>query len=126
MQGKKGTPTMGGLFVLGAVVISTLLLADVRNFHVQMALICVLWLGAVGMIDDWLKLTVGRRNGNRQGLTSLEKILLQIGLGVVLSYFTFEHGHKSKTPHTLFFPFFKNLMILPQARSFVILGTIVL
>ena len=63
-----------------------------------MALVCVLWLGAVGMADDWLKLTAGRRSGSRQGLTSLEKILFQIGLGVVLSYFTYQHGRTSKMP----------------------------
>jgi phospho-N-acetylmuramoyl-pentapeptide-transferase len=126
MKSKKGTPTMGGVFVLASVVLSTLLLADVRNFHVQMALLCVLWLGAVGMTDDWLKLTVGRRNGNRQGLTSLEKILLQIGLGVLLSYFTFQHGQHVEDAHTLFFPFFKNLKIPLNCTGFVILGTIVL
>jgi phospho-N-acetylmuramoyl-pentapeptide-transferase len=126
MKGKKGTPTMGGVFVIGSVVISTLLLADVTNFHVQMAMVCVLWLAAVGIADDWLKLTAARRSGSRQGLTSLEKILFQIGLGVVLSYFTYQHGHAVEDAHTLFFPFFKNLKIPLNLAGFVILGTIVL
>src|SRR4051812_38001553 len=61
MEGKKGTPTMGGILIIGAIAIATLLLADLSNFYVQMALICLLWMGAVGAVDDWLKLTAGRR-----------------------------------------------------------------
>ena len=48
MSGKKGTPTMGGLLIISAIALTTLLLADLRNFYVQMALVCLLWLGAVG------------------------------------------------------------------------------
>src|SRR6266700_1007059 len=126
MKTKKGVPTMGGLFIIGSIVLTTLLLADLRNFHVKMALICVLWLAAVGMADDWLKLTAARRStGSRQGLTSLEKILFQIGLGVVLSYFTFQHGQNVEDAHTLYFPFFKNLKLSMNQAGFIVLGTIV-
>ena len=126
MKSKRGTPTMGGLFIVASIVITTLLLADLRNFHVKMAIICVLWLAAVGMADDWLKLTAGRRSGNRQGLTSLEKLLFQIGLGVLLSYFTYQHGQNIDDAHTLFFPFFKNLKVSLGPAGFIIIGTIVL
>src|SRR5881227_3211150 len=61
MKTKKGTPTMGGLFMIASVVLTIALLADLKNFHVKMALVCVLWLAAVGAADDWLKLTAGRR-----------------------------------------------------------------
>jgi phospho-N-acetylmuramoyl-pentapeptide-transferase len=91
-----------------------------------MALVCVLWLAAVGAADDWLKLTAGRRSGNRQGLTSLEKLLFQIGLGVILSYFTFQHGQNIEDAHTLYFPFFKNLKVAMNQTGFILLGTIVL
>ena len=126
MKSKRGTPTMGGLFIIASIVITTLLLADLTIFPVKMALICVLWLAAVGMADDWLKLTAGRRAGNRQGLTSLEKLLFQIGLGVLLSYFTFQHGQNVADAHTLYFPFFKNLKISLNQTAFVLIGTIVL
>jgi phospho-N-acetylmuramoyl-pentapeptide-transferase len=126
MKSKRGTPTMGGLFIVGSIVLSTLLLADLRNFHVKMAMICVLWLAAVGMADDWLKLTAGRREGSRQGLTSLEKLLFQIGLGVLLSYVTFYHGERVDDAHTLFFPFFKNLKVSMGPVGFIVLGTVVL
>ncbi len=126
MKKKRGTPTMGGLFIVASIVISTLLLADLTIFPVKMALICVLWLAAVGMADDWLKLTAGRRAGNRQGLTSLEKLLFQIGLGVLLSHFTFQHGQNVADAHTLYFPFFKNLKISLNQPGFILIGTIVL
>jgi phospho-N-acetylmuramoyl-pentapeptide-transferase len=126
MKTKKGVPTMGGIFVIGSILVSTLLLADLRNFHVKMALVCVLWLAAVGMADDWLKLTAGRRNNSRQGLTSLEKLLFQIGLGVILSYYTFQHGQHVEDAHTLYFPFFKNLKVSMNQTGFILLGTIVL
>src|SRR5262249_47202463 len=92
MEGKKGTPTMGGILIITAIAVTTLVLADMGNFYVQMGLICLIWLGAVGAVDDWLKLTVAHRSGSRQGLTSLEKILFQIGLAVLLAVFTYHHG----------------------------------
>jgi phospho-N-acetylmuramoyl-pentapeptide-transferase len=124
MEGKKGTPTMGGILIIGAIAVTTLLLANLTNFYVNMALICLIWLGAVGAADDWLKLTAGRREGSRQGLTTLEKLLFQIGLGVILSIFTYWYGQK--LPHYLYFPFFKDLAIPLNAVGFVVIGTIVL
>src|SRR6478672_3476652 len=109
MEGKKGTPTMGGVLIITSIAISTLLLANLANFYVQMAVLCLVWLGAVGATDDWLKLTAAHRTGSRSGLTGLEKLLFQIGLGVILSYFTFQHGQNVEDAHTLYFPFFKNL-----------------
>jgi phospho-N-acetylmuramoyl-pentapeptide-transferase len=126
MKNKRGTPTMGGLFIVGSIVTSTLLLADPLNFHVRMAIVCVLWLAAVGIADDWLKLTAKRRGGGRQGLTGLEKILFQIGLGVLLSYFTYQHGQNVPDAHTLYFPFFKNLKVSLGQGGFILVGTIVL
>ncbi len=84
-KNKKNTPTMGGLLVVGAIVFATLLVADVANFYVQMAVVCLLWLGGVGAIDDWLKLNAARRQTGRQGLLSREKLLLQTGLAAVLA-----------------------------------------
>jgi phospho-N-acetylmuramoyl-pentapeptide-transferase len=129
MEGKRGTPTMGGILIIFSIAITTLLLADLSNFYVKMGLICLIWLGGVGAVDDYLKLTAGRRSGSRQGLTSLEKILFQIGLGVILSYFTYQYGPYGelfKPHHTLFFPFFKNLQIPLSLGTFVIIGMLVI
>lgn len=124
MRNKIGTPTMGGVLINGAIAISTLLLADMSNFYVQMALVCLGWLCVVGMADDWLKLTAAQRGTGRQGLTSLEKLLFQIGLGVLLSYFVYHHGQE--TPHEFYFPFLKDYRIPLSLGAFVIIGTIVL
>ncbi|HSU68734.1 MAG TPA: phospho-N-acetylmuramoyl-pentapeptide-transferase [Tepidisphaeraceae bacterium] len=126
MEGKKGTPTMGGMLIISAIAISTLLLGNLRNFYVEMALVCLVWLGAVGATDDWLKLTAARRNGSRQGLTSLEKLMFQIGLGVILAYFTFDYGVHTPETHTLFFPFVKKSGLLLAKPIFVLLATVVM
>jgi phospho-N-acetylmuramoyl-pentapeptide-transferase len=133
MLGKKGTPTMGGILIIFAIALTTLMLADLANFYVGMGLICLIWLGAVGAMDDWLKLTLHRRGKllppgapvSRQGLTSLEKILFQIGLGILLSYFTYFYSRDAHS-HTLYFPFFKNLATPLGPVMFIILGTVVL
>ncbi len=127
MEGKKGTPTMGGILIIAAIATSTLLLADLRNFYVQMALVALIWLGAVGATDDWPKLTAARRgSGSRQGLTSLEKLLFQIGLGAVLSYFTYEYGRHIEPNHTLYFPFLKDLQVPLGLGAFILIGIFVL
>src|SRR5262245_44969858 len=74
MAGKKGTPTMGGVLIIAAIATAVLLLANLSNFYVRMALLCLVWLGGVGAVDDWLKLTAAHRTGNRQGLNTLEKL----------------------------------------------------
>jgi phospho-N-acetylmuramoyl-pentapeptide-transferase len=67
MKSKTGTPTMGGVLIIASIVLTVLLLGDLRNFYVQMGLIAVVGFGAIGAFDDWMKLTAGRRAGNRQG-----------------------------------------------------------
>ncbi len=126
MVSKKGTPTMGGLLIILAIVATTLLLADISNFYVKMGLICLLWLGGVGAIDDWLKLTVGRRAGSRQGLYSLEKLAFQLGLGVMLSYFTYRYGHQVSDATQLYLPFLKVPLLQLNVITFVIIGTVVM
>jgi phospho-N-acetylmuramoyl-pentapeptide-transferase len=128
MASKRNTPTMGGVLIIGSVVGSVLVMADLRNFYVLMALVCVLYLGGLGAMDDWLKLTKQRRAGNtdRQGLRSIEKLIFQLGLGVLLGIFTYLHGKHVPQNHTLYFPFFKDLGVPLGMTAFVILSTIVL
>jgi phospho-N-acetylmuramoyl-pentapeptide-transferase len=123
---KSGTPTMGGVLIIAAIVVTTLLLGDISNFYVEMGLICVIWLGGVGAADDWLKLTVGRRTGDRQGLTSLEKLLFQLGLGIVLSVFTYRHGYQLEPATKLYFPFLKNVSLQLSLWMFTVVGTLVM
>src|SRR5215216_7763025 len=55
-QTKKGTPTMGGIIIILAILIPTLLLADLNKVYVRLMIFSTLWLGAIGFIDDYLKL----------------------------------------------------------------------
>ena len=126
MAGKKGTPTMGGVLIISAIFVTVILLANLSNFYIKMALICVVWLGGVGATDDWLKLTAARRSGSRQGLTSLEKLLFQIGLGLILSYFTFNYGGGVAEAKNLYFPFFKSASLPLNVVSYVLIGTLVM
>jgi phospho-N-acetylmuramoyl-pentapeptide-transferase len=131
MAYKKNTPTMGGLLIIGSIVVSVLLLADVRNFYVRMALLCTVYLGALGAVDDWLKLTKARRqqgNKDRQGLGSKEKLVFQVGLGVLLGVFTYWHGKDAPggVNTTLYFPFFKDVGVPLGMAAFVVLSTVVL
>jgi phospho-N-acetylmuramoyl-pentapeptide-transferase len=128
MAQKKNTPTMGGVLIIGSIVGSVLVLADLRNFYVLMGLVCVIYLGALGAVDDWLKLTKHRRgeSKDRQGLKSSEKLIFQLGLGLMLGVFTFLHGRHVPENHTLYFPFLKDLGIPLGMTAFVILATIVL
>lgn len=93
---KNNVPTMGGLMILGCIALAVILLSDLTNFYVRMSLVCLVWLGALGAVDDWLKLTSKRRGAtSRDGLKMMEKLLFQVGLGVVLGYFIFSYGRNN-------------------------------
>jgi len=129
MKHKANTPTMGGILIFAAILISTLLLADLRSFYVHMALVCLVWLFVVGLADDWLKLTSARRKaGSREGLYSWEKLLFQLGLAVVLGLFIHDYGQSkyvgslqdiNTMAHSLTLPFFKSWVPGPVPGSWV-------
>lgn len=92
-ESKKGTPTMGGIIIIMAIIIPTLLLADLTNIYVQVMLISTVWLGIIGFIDDYLKLKSKRmaqqkgaeyKKSNKDGLAGWFKILGQVGLGILV------------------------------------------
>src|ERR1700710_2898785 len=55
-QQKKGTPTMGGIIIILAILIPTLLLADLNKVYIRLMIFCTVWMGVIGFIDDYLKL----------------------------------------------------------------------
>lgn len=126
MAGKKGTPTMGGILIVSSIAFTVLLLADLNNYFVRVGLLCLVIVAAIGAADDWLKLTAGRRAGSRQGLSSKEKLLFQIGLAVIISYFIHRHGAEVPERNLFYLPFFKDLKFELGAVAFVLIGTIVL
>ena len=92
---KQNTPTMGGILIVVAIAACVLLLADLSNYYIRMSFVCMAWLGLVGWVDDWLKLTAGRRTGSRDGLRMYEKLLFQIALGMLLGVYMYKYGQKA-------------------------------
>jgi phospho-N-acetylmuramoyl-pentapeptide-transferase len=77
---KKGTPTMGGIIIIAAIIIPTLLFARVENVYILLMLISTVWLGLVGFLDDYIKVF----KKNKEGLAGRFKILGQVGLGIIV------------------------------------------
>jgi phospho-N-acetylmuramoyl-pentapeptide-transferase len=79
---KKGTPTMGGIIIIAAVLIPTLLFAQLDNVYVILLIIATCWLGIIGFVDDYIK--VFRKN--KEGLAGRFKIVGQVGLGLIVGF----------------------------------------
>ncbi len=122
---KTNTPTMGGLIILLAVIISTLLWAKLNNPFIQKALILVLWFGAIGGVDDWLKLTAESRHRDRDGLRPWEKLLFQFGGAVLIALFLFMDFTHVEDGQKFWLPFYKHG--IPLAKPvFIIIAVLYL
>jgi phospho-N-acetylmuramoyl-pentapeptide-transferase len=77
---KKGTPTMGGFIILLSLIIPTVLFAKITNVYIVLLLLSAVWLGAVGFLDDYIKVF----KKNKEGLSGKFKIVGQIGLGLIV------------------------------------------
>lgn len=77
---KKGTPTMGGIIIIAAIVIPTMLFARLENVYIILMLITAVWMGAIGFIDDYLK----KIKKNKDGLAGRFKIVGQVGIGLIV------------------------------------------
>ncbi len=77
---KKGTPSMGGLIILASILIPTLLFAKLDNVYVLLMMLTTVWLGAIGFLDDYIKIF----KKNKEGLAGKFKIAGQIGLGIIV------------------------------------------
>ncbi len=93
-QQKKGTPTMGGFIIILAILVPTLLLADLTKAYIRLMLFATVWLGMIGFIDDYLKLRakklaqqqgIAYKKGDKDGLAGWFKILGQVVLGFVVA-----------------------------------------
>ena len=90
---KKGTPTMGGIIILLAILIPTLLLANLDKVYIRLMLLCTVWLGAIGFLDDILKIRARKlalkkgetyKKGDADGLAGKFKIVGQVMLGLIV------------------------------------------
>lgn len=84
---KKGTPTMGGLMIMAAIVIPTLLFANIYNIYIILLLVTTLWLGGIGFLDDYIK--VFRKN--KEGLAGWFKIIGQVSIGIIVGVTLYFH-----------------------------------
>lgn len=84
---KRGTPTMGGVMIMAAIVIPTLLFANIYNVYIILLLVTTLWLGGIGFLDDYIK--VFRKN--KEGLAGRFKIVGQVVIGIVVGATLYFH-----------------------------------
>ena len=84
---KAGTPTMGGLIILAAIIIPTLLFAKIHNVYIVLMLISTVWLGCIGFIDDYIKVF----KKNKEGLQGKFKVVGQIGIGLIVGAVFYFH-----------------------------------
>jgi phospho-N-acetylmuramoyl-pentapeptide-transferase len=77
---KKGTPTMGGIIILLSILVPILLFGDLTNIYVILMIISTIWLGAIGFLDDYIKVF----KKNKEGLNGKFKIIGQVGLGLIV------------------------------------------
>lgn len=105
---KKGTPTMGGILLIGSVVISTLLWAKPENPFVWLVLFSAVFLGGIGFYDDWLKVT----KKSSDGISSRLKFALQSLLAGIFTLYFLTNPKLAATAQQLFIPFLKEPLLL--------------
>ncbi len=117
---KKGTPTMGGVLILLALTVSTLLWADLRNGYVWAVLMVTLGYGALGFADDWLKVT----KRNTKGVSGRQKLVAQAAIGLVAAVWI-AWLMPGALADKLALPFFKELLV-PFGFVFPLLAMLVM
>ena len=121
---KEGTPTMGGIIILMAIILPTFLWAKLSNPFIQIILVSVIWMGLIGFIDDYLKVL----KKIKKGLIARYKMIGQIILGSLISYWIFQLPEFSNISTKISIPFLKNAeidlgIIYPFLIILVISGT---
>ncbi len=112
---KGTTPTMGGFIILASILIPTLLWMRLDNRYVWLALITTIWMGAIGFLDDFLKLRQKRAGLKNEGLVSRWKLAGQVTLGIALGLYLWQVPLNPLPGASTTVPFFKNVLIVPAA-----------
>lgn len=100
--GKSGTPTMGGILIIGSIVVTTLLWGDLKNIYIWVMILSLLGFGAVGLADDYLKVV----RKNPKGLKACYKFGAQLSLALLIGIFLYMNP-KDPYSDVLSVPFFK-------------------
>jgi phospho-N-acetylmuramoyl-pentapeptide-transferase len=116
---KRNTPTMGGLFIVAAIVSAVLLFGDLGNSYVQIGLFLTLTFGALGAVDDWIKLSTARR-----GLTAKQKFLVQCSLASVAALWMLQVQRTQPLGLELLWPFGNSGLFL--GGSFAVWAAVVI
>ncbi len=124
-QEKRGTPTMGGLLIIVATIVPTLLWAQLSNRFVQVAMVATVWMGAIGFVDDYLKVVQGKP----RGLVAKWKLAGQVSFGLALALLLlfFPLVPRETIPATgTTLPFFKYLILNFSPVVFVLFVTFII
>ena len=111
--GKGTTPTMGGLIILVATLLPTMLWMRLNNKYVWIALIVTLWMGGIGFLDDYLKLKQKREGKENTGLVERWKLAGQITIGLLLGLYLWQFPISNLPGASTTLPFYKYLLIVP-------------
>jgi phospho-N-acetylmuramoyl-pentapeptide-transferase len=121
--GKRGTPTMGGVLILVACVLSTLLWAQLDNRFVLIALVATIWMGGIGFVDDYLKVVQRRPRGLVARYKLAGQISFGLALGVALLIFPWSGTVLPASSTTV--PFFKYVYVVMQPPLYIVFVTFV-
>ena len=121
---KRGTPTMGGIIILSAIILPTLLMADIKNPFVQILLISTIWMGCIGFIDDYLKSI----KKIKKGLVARYKLAGQVSIGLIITFWIYNTPGWENIITVTSIPFLKDSVIdfgllYPLMIIFVVTGT---
>ena len=121
---KRGTPTMGGIIILSAIILPTILLADIKNPFVQILLISTIWMGCIGFIDDYLKSI----KKIKKGLVARYKLAGQVSIGLIITFWIYNTPGWENIRTVTSIPFLKDSVIdfgllYPLMIIFVVTGT---
>jgi phospho-N-acetylmuramoyl-pentapeptide-transferase len=113
-QAKKDTPTMGGLIILLCLIPSVVLWTRLNNKYTWLALAVTVGMGAIGFLDDTLKVRQKRRGEKNEGLVERYKLAGQVTIGVFLGWFLWQYPLSSNLPGaSTTLPFYKYVLVLP-------------
>lgn len=101
---KSGTPTMGGIIIILATLVPVLLLAKLNNIYVILLIVTTLWMGAIGFIDDYIKVF----KKDKEGLKGIFKVIGQVGLGLIVGSVLYFHPEVTVSKETAQTTIFKN------------------
>ena len=112
-QSKSMTPTMGGLIILAATVVPTLLWVRLDNRYALCALLVMVWMGGIGFLDDYLKFRQKREGRKNEGLVERYKLAGQVTAGLALGLYVWQFPLSTLPGASTTLPFYKWMLIVP-------------